>query len=421
MTGPREIQKVSGWSAGGEFPSLADADWLRDPTLQRVLRALAAAGGEARIAGGAVRNALMGEPIADVDIATTLSPDQVMKAGEAAGLGIHPTGIEHGTIMLTASGRPFEVTTLRVDVETFGRKARVAFTDDWEADARRRDFTINALYCSAEGKIFDPVEGYPDILRRRIKFVGDPEARIKEDYLRILRYFRFQARYGERTRDRASLAACVKLRQGLDQLSAERIRQELFKLLAARRAVPILWLMAQHQVLEHILPPVDDFQPIGRMARIDHYCKLAPDPLLRLALLARDPLSLRNDLKLTNAEVERLKTVARHPEPQPILRAQEQRAVLYHMGEQAFRDAVRLAWARSGASVNNNGWRQLLEAADRWRRPEFPVNGNDLIARGVAPGPKVGEVLRQLEDWWVASDFKPSKDELLARLSNIGQ
>jgi poly(A) polymerase len=225
------------------LPSLAGAEWLGDPRLQRVLAVLAKAGGEARIAGGAVRNALLGEPIADIDIATTLSPEAVMKAAEADGLGVHPTGIEHGTVMLVAAGIPFEVTTLRRDVETFGRKARVIFTDDWHADAARRDFTINALYCSAKGEIFDPVNGYPDILQRRIRFVGDPEARIHEDYLRILRYFRFQARYGAKTRDAASLAACVKLSKGLERLSAERIRQELFKLMVARRAVPVLWRM----------------------------------------------------------------------------------------------------------------------------------------------------------------------------------
>jgi poly(A) polymerase len=398
------------------LPSLADQPWLTDSAVQRVLAALAQAGGEARIAGGAVRNALMGEPIADIDIATTLAPEEVVEVGEAARFGVHPTGIEHGTVMLVAGGRPFEVTTLRVDIETFGRKARVAFTDSWEADARRRDFTMNALYCSAEGEIFDPVEGYPDILRRRVMFVGDPEERIKEDFLRILRYFRFQARYGVRARHEASLKACVKLKAGLDRLSAERIRQEFFKLLVGPRAVPVLWLMAQHHVLEHILPHGDDFQPIARMVRIDDFLKLAPDPLLRLVLVAEDALALRERLKLTNAETERLKSLARHPAPDPKLRPHERRVVLYQMGKQAFRDAVRLAWARSKASVNNGGWRQLLAAADDWLRPVFPLNGNDLIARGVT-GSAVGEALRQLEDWWITSDFQPDKNALLARLS----
>jgi poly(A) polymerase len=323
--------------------------------------------------------------------------------------------------MLVAAGIPFEVTTLRRDVETFGRRARVAFTDDWHADAARRDFTINALYCSAEGEIFDPINGYPDILQRRIRFVGDPEARIQEDYLRILRYFRFQARYGARTRDAASLAACVKLSKGLERLSAERVRQELFKLIVARHAVPVLWRMARHGVLGHIFPHRDDIHVVGRMAKIDHHMGLIPDPLLRLALVAEDAASLRVRLRLTNAEVARLKAVGRQPEPHPGLRAREARIVLYHLGEQAWRDAVRLAWAKSGASANHGGWRALFETADRWQRPEFPLNGNDLIARGVKPGPAVGQALRQLEDWWVASDFKPAKDELLAKLGGTIQ
>jgi poly(A) polymerase len=415
-TSPEMGEDEGGALNAATLPSLASADWLRDPALQRVFRALAATGGEARIAGGAVRNALMGEPVADIDIATTLPPHMVMKAGEAAGLGVHPTGIEHGTVLLVASGHPFEVTTLRVDVETFGRKARVAFTSDWEADAQRRDFTINALYCSSEGEIFDPVDGYGDILKRRIKFVGEPEARIKEDYLRILRYFRFQARYGGRLRDRASLEACIRLKTGLEQLSGERIRQELFKLMVARRGVPVLWLMAQNGVLGQILSHADDLQPVARMAKIDQHLKLAPDSLLRLALVARDALSLRERLRLTNAETERLKLLARYPEPQPKLRSEERRAVLYQMGEHAYRDAARLAWARNGASVNNTGWRTLLAAADGWERPKFPVNGDDLIARGIEPGPKIGETLQQLEDWWIACDFTPDKDALLARL-----
>src|SRR4029079_4341621 len=184
------------------LPSLAREAWLTDAALRRVFAALAAAGGEARGAGGAVRNTLLGEPVSDIDIAPTLTPDRIMAAGKMAGLGVHPTGIDHGTITLVAGGKPFEVTTLRIDVETFGRKARVAFPDDWEADARRRDFTMNALYCSSDGKIYDPAKGYEDILRKRVRFVGDPAERTKEDALRILRFFRFHARYGEGAPDR---------------------------------------------------------------------------------------------------------------------------------------------------------------------------------------------------------------------------
>jgi poly(A) polymerase len=405
---------------GKELPSLAGSAWLGEPSLQQVLAALAAAGGEARIAGGAVRDALMGEAVGEVDIATTLTPDEMMAAGKAAGFGVHPTGIEHGTVTLVASGRPFEVTTLRRDLETFGRRARVAFTDDWEADARRRDFTINALYCSGEGEIFDPVKGYPDILKERIRFVGNPATRIKEDYLRILRYFRFEARYGGKTSDKASLSACVRLRKGLATLSPERIRQEFYKLLVAPCAAPVLMLMAKNKVLAHILAAVKDLDPVARMEKIDRKLGLPADPLLRLALIAKDAPTLRDRLKLTNAEMARLKAIGLAPAPDPRLRAGEQRAVLYQMGPEAYRDAVRLAWARSRAAPANSRWRQLLELAEHWNPPVFPVNGDDLSARGLQPGPGMGKMLQQLEDWWVASDFKPSKDELLARVGKLG-
>lgn len=397
------------------LPSLAGASWLTARPVRQIFEAISAAGGEARVAGGAVRNALMGELIGEIDIATTLTPEAVMEAGRAAGLGVHPTGIAHGTIMLVALGQPFEVTTLRVDVETFGRKARVAFTDDWEADARRRDFTINALYCSPDGEIHDPVGGYPDILAKKVRFVGDPEARIREDYLRILRYFRFESHYGGKTGDRASLDACVRLKDGLDRLSAERIRQEFFKLLVGKGAVPILPVMEERGVLAHVLPHTKGFGPIERMARIDRHWGLKPDPLLRLALIATDALGLRARLKLTNAEVERLTSLSTHSAPTPHLRPGERERVLYEMGQQAFRDGVRVAWARSSDPVDDAAWHELLELAQHWNRPQFPVRGSDLVARGLT-GPAVGETLRRLEDWWIASGFTPGRDELLARM-----
>ncbi len=214
-----------------KLPSLARARWLKEPSLQRVFALVAGAGGEARVAGGAVRNALLGEPIGDIDIATTLAPQDIMTAFKAAGLSVHPTGIEHGTVTAVIDHKPYEITTLRRDVQTDGRHAVVAFTDNWKEDALRRDFTINALYCDGAGKIHDYVDGYGDIRRKRIIFVGTPAARIKEDNLRILRFFRFLAAYEKMTPDSASLAACVRLKKGLLGLSAERIAREMFKLL----------------------------------------------------------------------------------------------------------------------------------------------------------------------------------------------
>ncbi|MGE0008388.1 MAG: CCA tRNA nucleotidyltransferase [Parvibaculaceae bacterium] len=397
-------------------PSLGSESWLNDRSLRRVLDALAAAGGEARVAGGAVRNALMGEPVNDIDIATTLTPERIMKAGEKARLGVHPTGIDHGTVTLVVGGRPFEVTTLRVDVETFGRKARVAFTDDWAADALRRDFTMNALYCSPDGEIYDPAKGYEDILRKRVRFVGSPAERIREDALRILRFFRFHARYGAGAPDRDGLAACVRHKTRLRTLSGERVRQELFKLLEARGGPDTIRLMGERHVLKVLFAPAADLGLIARMAKTDEALGLRPDALLRLALVAKDALSLRERLRLTNAETRRLEAIAHHAGPTPGLRERERRVVLYHLGQEAWRDTVRLAWAQSRAGAANGKWRDLLAFPDRWPVPHFPLTGKDLMARGLRPGPAFGRELGRLEDWWIASDFAADKQSLLGKL-----
>jgi poly(A) polymerase len=397
-------------------PSLKPEGWLNDGALRRVFAALERAGGEARVAGGAVRNALMGEAVNDIDIATTLTPEQVMKAGEKARLGVHPTGVDHGTITLTVAGKPFEVTTLRVDVETFGRKARVAFTDDWQADALRRDFTMNALYCSRDGKIYDPTKGYADILRKRVKFVGSPSARIKEDALRILRFFRFHARYGAGAPDREGLAACVRHKAKLKGLSSERVRQELFKLLEAKRAADTIKLMAARNVLKVLFAPAADLTPLARMAKIDQVLGLKADAVLRLVLVAKDAPALRERLRLTNAETRRLEAIAHHEEPTPRLRERERRVVLYHLGQDAWRDTVRLGWAKSKASATSKTWKDFLSLADQWPIPRFPLTGKDLLSRGLKPGPALGRELNRLEDWWIASDFAADKESLLRKL-----
>ena len=390
-----------------KLPSLSAAPWLKQPALQRLFATLAAAGGEGRVAGGAVRNALMGEPVTEVDVATTLSPEQVTAACGAAGMSVHPTGIDHGTVTVVVDHRPFEVTTLRHDVETDGRRATVKFTDDWQADAQRRDFTMNALYCDAQGTVHDFVDGWPDVQRRRVVFVGDAEQRIAEDYLRILRFFRFHARYGHGAPDAAGLAACTRLRAGLDGLSAERIRQEMFKLLAAPGAVATLKLMAGQGILSHLLPYTEEWTVLER---------LPADPLLRLAVLAQDPLAMPQRWRLSNAEAERLEAIVSCLPPTPALRPKEQRIILYQQGAVAWRDLVRIAWARSGAAPDDARWQELLELPDRWPIPSLPVAGRDLLAAGMSPGPEIGVMLRRLEDWWVASDFQPSRDELLKRL-----
>lgn len=398
-----------------ELPSLKRQKWLKAPDVQRVLKAL----GDARVAGGAIRNALLGEPVLEVDIATALSPEKVMEIGEKSGFGVHPTGLSHGTVTLTLDKRPFEVTTLRRDVETDGRRAKVAFTSDWAADAMRRDFTMNALYCDAEGNMLDFADGYADVLKKRVRFVGNPSARIREDYLRILRFFRFHARYGKGAPDKAGLAACARLRKGLTQLSAERIRQELFKLLVAPRAVPTLQIMQKQGILRVISPLLRDIPSLKRMAAIDEKNKLVPDPLLRLQILATDARPLADALRLTRKEIARLEALGKHMPPTPKLRDNERRAILHAIGEECWRDSVRIAWARSRALLADKAWRDLLRLPDKWQSPVFPLKGADLVAAGIKPGPEIGRFLNDLEDWWVAAGFKPGKDELLARLGQL--
>lgn len=391
-------------------PSIARARWLRDPRLQRLFEAIAAAGGEARVAGGAVRNALLGLPVADVDIATTLPPDAVLTAAQAAGFATAPTGLSHGTVTVIVDHHPFEVTTLRADVATDGRHATVAFHADWAADARRRDFTMNALYCDHRGEIYDFTDGYADLLKRRIKFVGRPSQRIAEDYLRVLRFFRFHAQFGKGAPDKTGLAACRRAAPKLATLSPERIRQELLKLLAAPGAVTTLKVMARAGILRHILPYTEDWRVLSR---------LPPDPILRLVVLAATPDDLKSRLRLSNDEADRIHRARAAMPPTPGLRPAEQRRILYLMGADTWRDAVHLAWARSRSGMDDARWRKLLRLADRWPMPLFPVTGHDFIAAGLPAGPRLGAALRSSEDWWIASDFSMSKSDLIARA--IGQ
>ena len=266
-------------------PRLFGADWLSNPSARAVFAALAAGGHEARAVGGAVRNALFGKAVKDVDIATTAAPEETMRLARAAGLKAHPTGIEHGTITVVAGHEPYEVTTLRRDIETFGRHARVTFTTDWTEDAKRRDFTMNALYCAADGTIHDPLGGYPDLAARRVRFIGDAHERIREDFLRILRFFRLYAEYGRGEPDPTSLDACVAERTGLANLSGERIRAEFLRMLAAPGAVDAAASLAIYGILEPLHLHLDPHL-LARLVEIETALGRPPDPVLRLAASA---------------------------------------------------------------------------------------------------------------------------------------
>jgi poly(A) polymerase len=383
------------------------AKWLKELSLQTVFATIAVTGGEARVAGGAVRNALMGEVVGDIDLATTLSPQKIMEIFKFAGHSVYPTGIDHGTVTVVIGGHTYEITTLRKDMTTDGRRAVVSFTDDWREDALRRDFTMNALYCDVNGKIYDYANGYEDILRNRIIFVGAPAVRIKEDYLRILRYFRFLSAYKNLKPDNAGLAACVKLRKGLFTLSAERIAQEMFKLLVGPRTVLILKLLAKHNVLKNIIAYNDEFRTISR---------LPPDPILRAFVLAKKPSALQEEWRLSKEQAKRIESLLETPLPSPKLRENEQRRILYGIGEQAWCDSVHVAWARSRAPLTDRTWKRMVSLPSRWPVPIFPVSGRDLLELGHTPGPNMGADLKQLEERWIASDFKPSKQDLLESL-----
>jgi poly(A) polymerase len=369
------------------------------------MAALEAAGGPgcARFVGGCVRNALIGRPVADIDIATTLKPGETDQALRAAGLKAVPTGMAHGTVTAVAEGRPFEITTLRRDVSTDGRNATVAFTDDWAEDAARRDFRLNALYADLSGEVFDPTgEGIADARAGRIIFVGDPQTRIREDYLRILRFFRFHAWYGRGEPDAAALAACRTLAPGLTRLSAERVSSELMKLLSADDPRAAMTAMAGAGVLGRILPEAH-LSPLFEAA-----VGQGADPVVRLmTLLPADEAVVREAaarLRFPNATRDRLAFAARAlPAVDLSMTDREARAALYRHGPSAVSDSLRRRWAEAPARASDAG--RLLALAGAWSRPPLPVGGRDLARLGIEPGPETGRLLKAFEEGWIADDF----------------
>jgi poly(A) polymerase len=400
-------------SAAVRWPRIT-GDWLTSPELAKVFSALGRDGAEARVIGGAVRNALINRPVTEIDIATTALPDDVMQLARDAGLGAHPTGIAHGTVTVVADGRSFEVTTLRRDVETDGRHAIVRFTSSWEDDAARRDFTINALSCTLDGTIFDYTGGLADLRRRRVRFIGDPQARIREDFLRILRFFRFAAEYGNGDLDHQGLAASEALKSGLGQLSAERIQAELLKLLPAPHAIPVIGVMATSGILASVLTGPLFPARFTSLCAIEAALGEPPDALTRLAALAiaepADAAALAGKLKLSNADTARLmRATASGLSPDPAMAGPAARQALYRLGPEDYARSVRLAWATADAPPSDARWRTLALLPDRWRVPRLPATGADVLALGVTAGPKVGAVLSAFERWWLDSDF-PADD-----------
>ncbi|WP_431319962.1 CCA tRNA nucleotidyltransferase [Rhizobium sp. YTU87027] len=413
--------------------NLGNEAWFKDSALTRVFTLLNADGGEGRVVGGAVRNSLMGLPVSDIDVATTLTPEQVIERAAGAGIKAVPTGVAHGTVTLVIDGKPFEVTTLRADVETDGRRAKVAFSSDWQTDAERRDLTINALYVDAKGDVIDLVGGLADIEKRNIRFIGDAATRVAEDYLRVLRFFRFFAYYGSGRPDANGLRACASARDKLKTLSAERVWSELRKLLGAGDPGRALLWMRQVGVLSEILPETEKWgiDTIPTLIGTEQVLGWRPDPLLRLAAIIPpdadrlEKMAIR--LKLSNAEAAWFKAWAKAPVINDELSSAAFARLLYRHGADGILTRLKLALATARGKAEGDMQEmarsarlsKLLELAQGWRKPQFPINGGDVLGAGVPAGKQVGETLSALEDFWVGEDFTPDRAALLARLNSL--
>ena len=383
--------------------------WMKDRDVTRVMAALG--GDAARFVGGAVRDALLGRTVKEIDIVTSLAPETVMEKLGKAGIETVPTGLSHGTVTVVAPGRAIEITTLRRDVETDGRHAKVAMIDDWDEDAKRRDLTINALYLDVTGNLYDPIGGRADLRVGRVRFIGQAEARIGEDALRILRFYRFFAHYGKGDADREARAACRKLVTLLNGLSAERIQAELLKLLTARNPVPALKIMGEDGVLAAILPEAARLDRLSRLLPIEP----EPDALRRLAALVRADragvAALAKRLRLANDQRARLEALASPAWPIDLDGGDKrQRRALYHLGRAIYRDLVMLSGDAARAP-------RLLSMADTLAVPIFPLKGSDVVAAGIPAGPAVGEWLTRIESWWEEEDYGPDRAACIAELN----
>jgi poly(A) polymerase len=394
---------------------------MAEPATLAVLGALGAGGVAARFVGGSVRDALLGLPIGDIDIATPDPPDRVIKLLEKRGIRVVPSGLAHGTVTAIAGAPPrhFEITTLRRDVETYGRRARVAFDADWAADAARRDFTINAIFLSPDGTIDDPVGGLADLRARRVRFVGDPATRIAEDVLRLLRYYRFEAGFGTGTGDPQARAACRAATHLLPTLSAERVAQELVKLLETPDPIPALRMMQEDGVLAVILPEARRLDRLRQVIAIEP----EPDPLRRLAALididGEGALAIAERLRLSNAWRDRLHGLAAPWPIEPSGDTRAQRRALYRLGVERYRDIVLLRAAEG--EFTRARLAELLDLTRDWTTPRFPLTGHDVAALGCPPGPRVGRLLDAVHDWWETGNFTADRAACLARLEELAE
>ncbi len=402
-------------------------DWLSWPEIRRLAAAFAAAKTELRFVGGAVRDALLSRPVQDIDAATPRHPEAVMALLEKAGLQAVPTGLKHGTVTAVVDSRIIEITTLRKDIATYGRHADVAYTDDWKEDAARRDFTMNALYLTPDGELFDYFTGAEDAKAGHVRFIGDAAQRIAEDYLRILRFFRFYAWYGKPPADAAALAACAAQAAQVDVLSGERLQHELLKMLAAPDPSQALELMQQADVPSHALGFIVDPSPVmPRFIAIEKVAGMTIPAAVKLSvflLSARLALTealniLCARLKLSNRDARTLQAIVEHRQHiHPGIREPRQKAWIRRLGASDFIHIVCVNWAQQERVIEaDHPYHAMLKLALSWTPPTFPITGNDLIAIGMQPGKEMGDMLKVLEEQWEAGGYAENKQQLLARV-----
>ena len=409
----------------------ADNPWMTAPSARLIMDVLNKDGAETRFVGGCVRDAVLKREVNDVDIATTLRPDEVTTRLEQAGLKVIPTGVAHGTVTAVAPERHYQITTLRVDVEADGRHAHVAFTSDWTADAARRDFRFNALSATPEGDVYDPFHGLSDLAHGRVRFVGNALERIDEDYLRILRYFRMFAYYGIPAPNKEAMVACRLRAPKLVELSGERMREELVKTLLCRDPASICLMMAGEHIFKYILPEYGD---VGRLRTLQwleqdaiRYDSVRPDALRRLAALvrtdARGGAAIADRFRFSNVERARfIGVVAPEWQARAGMSEYDLARVLRNSTPDIVRDVVLVEWATQLAiqprqpAGETEGWQHLIEFIETWRPIEFPLRGQDVLDLGITPGPDVSELLKRVEGWWEESGFVPDRDACLNRL-----
>lgn len=404
---------------------------LTSQEARHIITTLEQAGGEPRFVGGCVRDTILGQPPGDIDIATSLRPETVIKLLSSPEVKVIPTGLEHGTVTAVMNKKPFEITTLRRDMECFGRHAIVEYTDNFEEDAARRDFTINAMYCDLAGNIYDYFDGYTDLLKGVVRFVGNAEARVQEDFLRSLRFFRFFARFGKPPMDMEALAAITLYAASLASLSGERVQKEMLGLLAVPRLDNVMETMAESRVLDPIALPCKQFTALNELLMLEE----KPYPLQRLAILLRtlaDPPShahiLAERWRLSNRDKAILLQLVSLPSQMVAsLSLAEQKKCLRTVGKALFMPSVEIAWAEFLAKEKRDGekldpaFSRMLDLAETWDIPVFPIKGKDLLELGFSEGKQVGEALTKAENWWEAEDYRPSRAEVLAYIKNTNR